>query len=73
MEISTGEVIASSPSMPHSPWRQDGRLWVLQSGRGRVGWIDPATSKYEALAELQRAPRRRRRGEAYYLPGKAIR
>lgn len=52
IEISTGEVIASGLSMPHSPRWYDGRLWVLESGRGSIGWIDPATGKYEQLTEL---------------------
>jgi len=52
MEISTGEIVASGLSMPHSPRWYDGRLWVLESGSGRVGWIDSTTGQYEALAEL---------------------
>lgn len=52
MEVATGEVISSGLSMPHSPRWYDGRLWVLQSGSGEFGWIDPATGKYETLATL---------------------
>ena len=52
MEVSSGEVIASGLSMPHSPRWYDGRLWVLESGSGGFGWIDPATGKYEAVTEL---------------------
>jgi uncharacterized protein (TIGR03032 family) len=52
IEISSGEVIASGLSMPHSPRWYDGRLWVLESGSGRVGWINAATGQYELLAEL---------------------
>lgn len=52
LDIPSGEVIARGLSMPHSPRWHDGRLWVLESGRGGVGCVDPATGKYEALAEL---------------------
>ncbi len=37
---------------PHSPRWYDGRLWVLESGGGGIGCVDPATGKYEALAVL---------------------
>ncbi len=52
MEVATGEVIVRGLSMPHSPRWYDGRLWVLESGSGGFGWIDPATGKYEALTKL---------------------
>jgi uncharacterized protein (TIGR03032 family) len=52
MEVSTGEIIARGLSMPHSPRWYNGRLWVLESGSGGIGWIDPATGKYEGLTEL---------------------
>jgi len=38
--------------MPHSPRWHDGRLWVLESGSGGIGCVDPATGKYEALTVL---------------------
>jgi uncharacterized protein (TIGR03032 family) len=52
LEVSAGEVIAAGLSMPHSPRWYDGRLWVLESGAGRIGWINAATGQYEVLAEL---------------------
>jgi uncharacterized protein (TIGR03032 family) len=52
MELSSGEVVARGLSMPHSPRWYDGRLWVLESGSGGFGWIDPAMGKYEELAML---------------------
>jgi len=52
MEVATGEVISRGLSMPHSPRWYDGRLWVLESGSGGFGCIDPATGKYEALTTL---------------------
>lgn len=52
LEVETGAVVASNLSMPHSPRWYDGRLWVLESGSGGFGWIDPVTGKYETLTEL---------------------
>jgi len=36
MDVPTGTVIAGGLSMPHSPRWHDGRLWVLESGTGRL-------------------------------------
>ena len=52
MEVATGEVITRGLSMPHSPRWYGGRLWVLESGNGGFGCIDPATGEYEALTVL---------------------
>ncbi len=52
MDIETNEVVARGLSMPHSPrWYRD-RLWVLNSGEGGLGFIDPLTGRYELVAEL---------------------
>lgn len=52
IEIETGEILVRGLSMPHSPRWHDGRLWVLESGAGGFGFIDPATYRYERIAEL---------------------
>jgi uncharacterized protein (TIGR03032 family) len=52
MEVASGEVMTRGLSMPHSPRWYDGRLWVLESGSGGFGCVDPATGKYEALTVL---------------------
>lgn len=40
MDVTTGEVLLSGLSMPHSPrWYQD-KLWVLESGDGGIGYLD---------------------------------
>ena len=52
LELASGEVITRGLSMPHSPRWYAGRLWVLESGGGGIGWVDPATGKYETLAML---------------------
>jgi Domain of unknown function (DUF4915) len=52
LDVASGEAVASGLSMPHSPRWYDGRLWVLESGNGGIGRVDPATGKYESLTEL---------------------
>jgi uncharacterized protein (TIGR03032 family) len=50
MEVSSGEIVASGLSMPHSPRLYDGRLWVLDSGRGLFGTIDRSTGAFTEIA-----------------------
>jgi uncharacterized protein (TIGR03032 family) len=52
MEVPSGEVVACGLSMPHSPRWYGGRLWVLESGRGGLGYIDPDTGRYHGVVEL---------------------
>ena len=52
MEVPSGAVVARGLSMPHSPRWHDGRLWVLESGRGSVATVDVATGRVDTLAEL---------------------
>ena len=50
LDVSSGEVVTSGLSMPHSP-RWDGRsLYVLNSGMGRLERVDLATGDREAVA-----------------------
>lgn len=39
VDVKTGEIIASGLSMPHSPRLYDGKLWILNSGTGDLGFI----------------------------------
>lgn len=52
IDIENGKVLAEGLSMPHSPRWYDGRLWVLQSGKGELGTVDPTTGAYETVAVL---------------------
>src|SRR4051812_30639152 len=52
MDVGTGEVIARGLSMPHSPRWYAGRLWVCESGAGTLGFVEPNTGRYEAVAAL---------------------
>lgn len=42
LAVPTGEVVCGGLSMPHSPRWYRGRLWVLDGGSGRFGFVDPA-------------------------------
>ncbi len=46
------EVIARGLSMPHSPRWHHGRLWVLESGRGALVAIDPASGERTDVARV---------------------
>ena len=52
MDVSSGDVVSRGLSMPHSPRRHDGRLWVLESGTGRLLLVDPATGRPQTVAEV---------------------
>jgi hypothetical protein len=43
--------------MPHSQRWYAGKLWVLNSGEGGLGIVDPATGKYEEVTSSGRAER----------------
>lgn len=52
IDVRSGEVAVTGLSMPHSPrWHQD-RLWVLESGKGTLATVDPATGSVETVASL---------------------
>jgi len=50
IDIASGEMVARGLSMPHSPRLYDGKLWVLNSGEGELGVIDPRTGDFTAVA-----------------------
>jgi uncharacterized protein (TIGR03032 family) len=50
MDVDSGELMARGLSMPHSPRWYAGRLWVCESGAGTLGFLDPRTGRYEAVA-----------------------
>lgn len=50
IDVASGEIVATGLSMPHSPRLHGGKLWVLDSGRGRFGFVDPATGTFEEVA-----------------------
>ena len=52
MDCISGEVITRGLSMPHSPRWYNGRLWVLESGRGALVSIDPKTGEKTDVARV---------------------
>jgi uncharacterized protein (TIGR03032 family) len=52
MDVPTGQVVVRGLSMPHSPRWHDGRLWILESGTGRLVQVDPATGRVQRVAEV---------------------
>ncbi len=53
MEVPSGKVLLDGLSMPHSPRWYDDRLWLLESGRGRLLSFDPAEGTVEVVTELR--------------------
>ena len=52
IDVARDEILTAGLSMPHSPRWYAGRLWVLDSGEGGLGTIDPATGHYQEVASL---------------------
>jgi uncharacterized protein (TIGR03032 family) len=52
LDVPGGTVIVGGLSMPHSPRLHVGKLWVLESGKGGLGIVDPQAGRYECVAEL---------------------
>ncbi len=40
VDVAADAVACAGLSMPHSPRWHDGRLWLLNSGTGELGWVD---------------------------------
>ncbi|OGQ96338.1 MAG: TIGR03032 family protein [Deltaproteobacteria bacterium RIFOXYD12_FULL_57_12] len=49
IDARTNETIISGLSMPHSPRLYRGRLWLLEAGRGYLGWVDVKNRRFEPL------------------------
>jgi uncharacterized protein (TIGR03032 family) len=52
IDIPSGEVVCRGLSMPHSPRWHDDRLWLLESGTGRLVRADLANGRWQAVAVL---------------------
>jgi uncharacterized protein (TIGR03032 family) len=50
LEVPGGRVVADRLSMPHSPRWYRGRLWLLNSGTGMLGSLDPTSGTFVPLA-----------------------
>lgn len=52
LHIPTSTVVASGLAMPHSPRWHQGKLWILNSGTGELGWIDSSKKDGEQFTPL---------------------
>ena len=50
VHIPTGSITATGLSMPHSPRWYQGKLWLLNSGTGELGWIEQ--ERFQPLSAL---------------------
>ena len=50
LHLPTNSIAATGLSMPHSPRWHAGKLWLLNSGTGQLGWID--NGRFEPLCFL---------------------
>ncbi len=52
IDVAANEIITEKLSMPHSPRWHDGKLWVLNSGTGHLGTVDPDSGDYTPIVFL---------------------
>src|SRR3954469_25285596 len=52
IDIHSNEIVARKLSMPHSPRWHAGRLWLLESGTGSLGYVDVNSGRYEPIVHL---------------------
>ena len=50
IDVETDEIVCEGLSMPHSPRWHDGRLWLLNSGSGELGWVDQKKKRFNTVA-----------------------
>lgn len=49
IDVPTSEIVAEGLSMPHSPRWHRGKLWLLNSGTGEFGYVEPETGRFEPV------------------------
>ncbi|HET6633052.1 MAG TPA: TIGR03032 family protein [Rhodanobacteraceae bacterium] len=52
MDVRDNRIITDGLSMPHSPRWYDGKLWVLESGRGALVTVNPKTGERTDVARV---------------------
>ena len=50
IDVASGETVCTGLSMPHSPRLHDGRLYVVNSGAGELGFVDTARGRFDPVA-----------------------
>jgi uncharacterized protein (TIGR03032 family) len=51
-DITSNEIMCDGLSMPHSPRVYKNKLWILNSGTGHLGYVDPLTRQFQEVAFL---------------------
>ncbi len=49
MDVHSNDVVCENLSMPHSPRWYKGKLWVLNSGTGELGFVDLKAGRFEPV------------------------
>ncbi len=52
MDIDSNEILLRGLSMPHSPRWYGDRLWVLESGKGSLSYLDPVSQALVSVAQV---------------------
>lgn len=52
IDVDTNEIVSHGLSMPHSPRWYGGKLWILESGEGRLATVNLDTGQLTTVAEL---------------------
>jgi uncharacterized protein (TIGR03032 family) len=52
LDYETRDVVVPGLAMPHSPRWYRNRLWVLESSRGNLAIVDPASGRLESVARV---------------------
>ncbi len=52
IDVRNNEVVARDMAMPHSPRIYRDRLWVLESGRAELQYVDPETMRRQTVVRL---------------------
>lgn len=51
IDVASGETVASGFAMPHSPRVYRDRVWVLDSGTGRMVTVEPSTGRFDPVTQ----------------------
>jgi uncharacterized protein (TIGR03032 family) len=51
INVQSNEIITHDLSMPHSPRWHEGKIWLLNSGEGHFGYVEPESGKFTPVAD----------------------
>jgi uncharacterized protein (TIGR03032 family) len=56
IDMRSDEIVCAGLTQPHSPREHEGRLWLLNSGKGEVGYVDWQERSAAAFRPIARLP-----------------